>query len=461
MSLHADAPFPQRTSSSPTAISAGPFARCSRASSTGSASWPASSPTWSRSASTPGASTTGCSTATDSSRPADRLSRRPHEHGRRRRPPDASTPAELYAINGLQFLPFNTLYQLVADQRGGRLEGAAHVVLIPDLIAYWLTGELRTEVTNASTTGLLDARTGSGRASCCDGSDLPAELLPPLEQPGEVRGAVKEELRAQLGLPPSTVVTTVGSHDTASAVVGGSRRRPPRSPTSRVARGRSSGWSSTSRSSPPPAGPPTSRTRAASTGEPGSCATPAGCGCCRNRCGRGARRADHSDLADAARRRRGAAAGGPLIDVGDPMFIPPGDMPARIAAAAEAARRHAADDAGRHHPMHRRLAGRRLRHHDRARRPSSPTRVDVVHIVGGGSQNKLLCQLTADRTRPARRRGTGRSDGPRQRADPGPRRRRRRRPRSTRSVSTSPAWWTSRGCEPAVRERPGRGSRTS
>ena len=92
--------------------------------------------------------------------------RRPHERRRRRRSTGSSAPSELYAINGLQFLPFNTLYQLAADQRGGRLGTGRARVLIPDLLAYWLTGELRTEVTNASTTGLSTPAPGGWSGHC-------------------------------------------------------------------------------------------------------------------------------------------------------------------------------------------------------------------------------------------------------------------------------------------------------
>ena len=83
-----------------------------------------------------------------------------------------------YAISGLQFLPFNTIYQLAAEQRGDQWDRTAHAVLLPDLLAYWLTGELRTEITNASTTGLLDARRRSWSAEAFDALDLPADLLP-------------------------------------------------------------------------------------------------------------------------------------------------------------------------------------------------------------------------------------------------------------------------------------------
>src|SRR5438105_13540849 len=65
-------------------------------------------------------------------------------------------PDDLYAINGLQFLPFNTVYQLAAEKHGPPWSKAEHIVLLPDLIAYWLSGELGAEYTHASTTGLVD-----------------------------------------------------------------------------------------------------------------------------------------------------------------------------------------------------------------------------------------------------------------------------------------------------------------
>ena len=83
-------------------------------------------------------------------------------------------PDELYAINGLQFLPFNTIYQLAAERASAAWRDAAHAVLLPDLLAHRLTGELRTELTNASTTGLLDARTRQWSTDLLDRLDIPA-----------------------------------------------------------------------------------------------------------------------------------------------------------------------------------------------------------------------------------------------------------------------------------------------
>ena len=83
-------------------------------------------------------------------------------------------PARLYEITGLQFLPFNTLYQLAADRvRDERATTAVQALLIPDLLGYWLTGVRAAEETNASTTGLLDARTGDWSPELVEALGLP------------------------------------------------------------------------------------------------------------------------------------------------------------------------------------------------------------------------------------------------------------------------------------------------
>ena len=122
----------------------------------------------------------------------------------------------LYARNGLQFLPFNTLYQLAADPLAAQ---ADRMLLVPDLLGYWLTGVAVTERTNASTTGLLDVRTGEWDRELIDLLGLPAGLFGDLVDPGTVVGPVLSSRGRHLGAPGLTV-TTVGSHDTASAVVG-------------------------------------------------------------------------------------------------------------------------------------------------------------------------------------------------------------------------------------------------
>ena len=130
----------------------------------------------------------------------------------------------LYARNGLQFQPFNTLFQRVADRGERRADCARTALLIPDLLAYWLTGQARSELTNASTTGLVNAARRDWDSEILKRlrDDFGVEhIFPPLISPGEVIGEARVEgldLRTSTG--ERTPVVAVGSHDTASAVAG-------------------------------------------------------------------------------------------------------------------------------------------------------------------------------------------------------------------------------------------------
>ena len=130
----------------------------------------------------------------------------------------------LYERNGLQFQPFNTLFQRVADRGEHRADCARTALLIPDLLAYWLTGQARSELTNASTTGLVNAARRDWDPDILKRlrDDFGVEqLFPPVISPGEVIGEARVEgldLRTLTG--KRTPVVAVGSHDTASAVAG-------------------------------------------------------------------------------------------------------------------------------------------------------------------------------------------------------------------------------------------------
>ncbi|SMG18846.1 rhamnulokinase [Agreia pratensis] len=130
---------------------------------------------------------------------------------------------ELYAANGLQFLPFNTLYQFAADAVAGSLDQAETALLIPDLINFWLTGAARAEKTNASTTGLLNVHTREWDDALIERLGLPRGLFPELVEAGTPIGTLLPAVASEIGLSNqaalSLTVTAVGSHDTASAVV--------------------------------------------------------------------------------------------------------------------------------------------------------------------------------------------------------------------------------------------------
>jgi rhamnulokinase len=127
--------------------------------------------------------------------------------------------SELFARTGLQFLQFNTLFQLDAHVRGGLPEGARRLLMIPDLVHQALCGSTRGEYTNASTTQLLDVRTRAWADDLFARLGLPRGLMPELVEPGTPLGELRPELQRKLGLPPLRVIAPP-THDTASAVAG-------------------------------------------------------------------------------------------------------------------------------------------------------------------------------------------------------------------------------------------------
>src|SRR6266545_6862779 len=131
---------------------------------------------------------------------------------------------ELYQVTGLQQLPINTAYQLVAAAGTPQLELARTMLMIPDLVTYWLTGHMGAERTNASTTQLYDVRKRTWADGLIRRLGIPARLFPPLHDPGTTVGAVLPQVLAELGLADRGAAATlpvvaVGTHDTASAVV--------------------------------------------------------------------------------------------------------------------------------------------------------------------------------------------------------------------------------------------------
>lgn len=128
---------------------------------------------------------------------------------------------EIFERTGLQFMPFNTLFQLLAlkSQNSPQLEIAQSLLFVPDLLNYWLTGVKSGEYTIASTSQMLDARTRSWDEDLLRKLNLPTNILPNLVAPGTTLGALRGEVASRTGLDPSTRVVVPGSHDTASAIV--------------------------------------------------------------------------------------------------------------------------------------------------------------------------------------------------------------------------------------------------
>lgn len=302
-------------------------------------------------------------------------------------------PERLYATTGLQFLEFNTIYQLASE---ADLAGV-QALLIPDLIAFLLTGQRRTEATNASTTGLFDAVAGEWATEFLTAMELPVDLFPPLILPGETVGTLKPAIAARTGLPEGTQVIAVGSHDTASAVVAVPAE------TRNFAYISSGTWSLVGVELTRPVLSEASRL-ANFTNERGVDGTirylrNVGGLWLLSECQR--TWAAHGLTVSLDELLEGAAvlpAGGPRIDADDPVFTAPDNMPGRIRAAARKSGAILPEEpAAIVRCILDSLAAGYARTISDAQRLADRV-VDVVHIVGGGSQNRLLCQLTANAT---------------------------------------------------------------
>jgi rhamnulokinase len=295
----------------------------------------------------------------------------------------------LYGTGGLQFLPFNTVYQLLASAVP---EQARTLLMVPDLLVYWLTGEIGAEVTNASTTGLYDVRAGDWAFPLIERLGLPRRLFPPLRRPGDAAGTLRAEVAAETGLPESLPVVTVGSHDTASAVLAVPAEQD------RFGYVSCGTWSLAGIELAAPVLTEDSR-RAGFTNEVGVDGT---IRYLRNVMGLWLLQESLRTWRDEASLPRllAAAAEAPpfaaLVDPADQAFLPPGDMPARMAAHCE--RTGQRPPRGRAETVRCILESLALAHRaairDAARLSGRP--VEIVHIVGGGARNALLCRLTAD-----------------------------------------------------------------
>jgi rhamnulokinase len=297
--------------------------------------------------------------------------------------------ADQYAITGIQTMPINTVFQLLADEGTAALGAASRLAMVPDLLALWLSGELANERTNASTTGLLDARTGAWSHDLIARLGLPERLFTTLVEPGTRLGTALPS--HGLGALP---VFTAPSHDTAAAFaaapIGGDGCAILSSGT----------WSLLGLELPAPV-----LTDVAHgfnlTNERGVDGTTR---LLKNvmglwleqECAREWGTGDHAALFAAA--AEAPADQAPLFDPDDPAFLPPGDMPARIAAAC--ARTGQAAPAGPGPTIRAIVESLACKYRlvlDRLAQASG-RRIDTIHVIGGGARVELLCRRTAELT---------------------------------------------------------------
>lgn len=308
----------------------------------------------------------------------------------------AVSSADLFAATGAQDLPFNTSVVLHGMRHASWFSAADRLLMLPDLLAYWLTGRATVERTNASTTQLFDPETNDWAWPVVDRLGLPQRLFrSPLVSPGAPVGPLRPGLDGSADRAPDLSVVAVGSHDTASAVAAvpaeGTRWGYISSGT----------WSLVGVERPAPLKTPEARAA--------RLANEVGVGgrirLLRNVMGlwliQECRRwweaeGDPVDYETLSREAAAAPALAAWFDPDHPLLFPPGDMPARI--------RRLAREAGFPEPDSRGAVVRaavdslalKYRYVIDLIASVAGEPVDTVHVVGGGARNAVLCQATAD-----------------------------------------------------------------
>lgn len=306
--------------------------------------------------------------------------------------------AEIFERTGVQFMQINSLYQLLAYKRQNSpaLENAATLLMIPDLFNFWLTGRKACEFTDATTTQFYDPRARGWARPLLEQLDLPTAMLPEVVPPGTVLGPLHPSVAEDVGLGPAPVVAPA-CHDTGSAVA------------AIPAEGDDFAWISSGTWSVLGAevSAPVINAQALEynfTNEGGVAGTMRLCKnvmglwivqeCRRVWAKQGAERS-YDELAE---RARAAPSFRSLIDPDDHSFLQPGDMPARIAAYCERTGQPAPSDMGA--VVRCALESLACKYRFQLERLESllDRKLSTIHIIGGGTQNKLLCQFTANAT---------------------------------------------------------------
>jgi rhamnulokinase len=305
---------------------------------------------------------------------------------------------DLYAATGIQLMPINTVFQLgamvAADDPA--LEAAEGLLLVPDLLHFWLSGTQACELTNATTTACLDPHNGRWASELLAEIQIPERLFPEVVQPGTPLGSLRRDVAAETRLQGARVIAPA-THDTASAVAAVPFRRPGAAFIS------AGTWSLVGVELPQPL--VDERTFAANlTNEGGVGGTfrllrnVTGLWLldqCRLRWAADGLTWSFDELVAMADEATPPRA---LIDPDDPSFAAPGDMPQLIRSFCERTGQTPPETPGE--IVHCVLKSIALRHRDAVDLVGKVLGVPPpkLHVVGGGARNRLLCQWTADAT---------------------------------------------------------------
>ncbi len=303
---------------------------------------------------------------------------------------------ELYSATGVQIMNFNTIFQLYAQSReeGSPLHDADKILFMPDLLAYMLTGKMVCEYTDASTSGIINPRTRDFQKSLLERLGINPSILLDIVQPGTKVGTLKKEICEETGMEPVPVIAVAG-HDTASAIAA-----VPAS-DEHFAYLSSGTWSLMGIESPTPLidGKSFEYNLTNEGGIEGTTRF------LKNITGmwlleqsrktweKEGRKYSYAEIEKLA----GEAIDFPsTVDPDDPRFAAPKDMDAEIKAAlAESGQKVPRTDGEMISCIYHSLT-RKYREVIAMLQDFAPFKIEKLHVIGGGSANKLVSQLTAD-----------------------------------------------------------------
>lgn len=307
---------------------------------------------------------------------------------------------QVFATTGIQFMQINTLIQLYSMYlaRDPQLDAAATLLMMPDLFHYWLTGRKTVEYTIASTSQMLHAADRRWATGLLAQLHLPTHILPPIVAPGTTLGPLLPEIVAESGLAAAPDVIAAGTHDTASAVAA----VPGLDESSAYI---SSGtWSLMGvETAQPIINEAAQRLNFTNEGGVGNTIrllkNIGGLWLLQESRRQWARQGESYSWEDLSRRAESAIPFRSIIDPDAPDFLAPGNMVDAIAAYCTRTGQPAPESVG--DVTRACLEGLALRYRWvlGALEELVGHRLETIRIVGGGSQNRLLCQLTADACR--------------------------------------------------------------
>ena len=306
---------------------------------------------------------------------------------------------EVYENTGLQFMQLNSVYQLLALRlaNSGALAKTKNMVFIADLVSYFLCGKIFAEYSLASTSQFMDMRTGDWSKEVLDRLSLPIGIMPKVVKPGTIVGQLTREVQKELGCGPVSVIA-IGSHDTASAIAG-----VPAAGESSWAYLSSGTWSLMGVEIP----------SAIINGKTFEYEFTNEGGVentirllknimglwlmqeCRRQWQKEGTDLSYDELTEMAEKAEPFAG---FLNVDDSAFLAPGDMPKRINEYLARTGQKTTQDKGQMNRMIMESLAIKYTHVINAIEDVTGNTIEILHIVGGGIKNELLCQFTANAT---------------------------------------------------------------